>query len=113
MGVYFEKALSRFEKQKAEALAKDEARKRALLLKNARALRRIGKVTKQEQAATRAKLLAEQPERLDAYVAAVAEWCNTPRRRRNRTPSPSIRDFGILNELKAISYLFRTITIEY
>ena len=63
--------------------------------------------------AAKEKLRAEQPARLDAYVAAVAAWCNTPSRRRNRTPSPRAADFGILNELKAIAYLFKNLTIEY
>jgi hypothetical protein len=61
--------------------------------------------------AAKAKLLAEQPARLQAYVDAVLEWCNTPKRKRKQTPSPSIADFGIINEPKAIDYLFNNITV--
>jgi len=104
----FDKALSRFQKQKAEALARDEALKQALLLKNASALCRIGKLTP-EQKKQRA---AEQPARLAAYVDAVIKWCSLPKRKQDQTPSPGAADFGITDELKAIDYLFENINIK-
>jgi len=104
MGVYFEKALSRFEKQKAGALARGEARKNARLLKNARALCRVGKLTP-EQKKQRA---AEQPARIQAYIDAVFVWCRMSKRKRSKTPAPGAADFGITNDDRAMSALFRS-----
>ncbi|MGB8989435.1 MAG: hypothetical protein WCC37_22755 [Candidatus Sulfotelmatobacter sp.] len=116
MGKRFERALTRFQKQKAEALARDDARKNALALKQARVLCRVGeiarKAAKREQAAAKAKMLAEQPARLEAYVNAVVAWVRMSPRKRKQTPSPSAADFGILNETKAIDYLFSRISFE-
>ncbi len=101
MGVFFEKALVRFQKQKADTLARDEARKNALVLKNARALCNIGKAAKRRRA------VEPNPESLEAYVDAVVAWCNTPKRKRSQAPSPGPSDFGIEDECRAIDYLFR------
>jgi hypothetical protein len=58
--------------------------------------------------AAKDKVRAEQPARLEAYVDAVVAWCNIPKRRRKKTPTPNATDFGITNETRAINGLFRS-----
>jgi hypothetical protein len=81
----------------------------SLLRLSVREAKARARASKREQAATKAKLLTEQPERLKSYVDAVVAWCSISKHKRNQTPSPSPADFGIVNELKAIDYLFRSI----
>lgn len=64
--------------------------------------------TKAAKKKLRAVQQAAQQERVEAYIEAVNVWCRTPRNKRTQTPSPSIRDFGIKNELKAMNALFRS-----
>lgn len=92
-----------------ERIAQIHVRHGASLLRLAvREAKARARAAKREQAAAKAKLLAEQPERLNAYVDSVVEWCNTPKRKRDQTPSPRAADFGVADELKAIDHLFRS-----
>lgn len=71
-------------------------------------LRLAKREAKARTEAMKAKHQAEQPARLEAYVSAVVQWCETPKRKRGQVPAPRASDFGIENELKAIDYLFRS-----
>jgi hypothetical protein len=64
--------------------------------------------TKTAQKKMRAAQQAEQLERMTAYVDAVVECSIPSNKRKPKPPSPSIRDFGIKNELKAMNFLFRS-----
>jgi hypothetical protein len=65
--------------------------------------------TNTAQKKLRAAQHAEQQERVAAYIDSVYVWCSIPSsKRKPKPPSPSIRDFGIKNELKAMNALFRS-----
>lgn len=96
----FDKALARFRKQKPGALARDEARKKALRIKKER------KERMERRQEAKKQLRDEQPARMDDYVNAVFKWCITPKKKRGK--APSARDFGVTNESKAMRHLFHS-----